>query len=69
MNWYKVIDGWAIDLPDNKGRYVVRRISQHISWSAFRNGEPTCLQEDSLEGIKKSVENVILATNDLRRRR
>lgn len=69
MRWYKTQDGWAIDLPDNKGRYVVRKINHRISWAAFRNGEPTCLQEDDLAGIKKAVENVILATSNLRRRK
>lgn len=70
MNWYKTQRGWAIDLPDWKGRYeVFQKEHWHNVWIAERNGEPTCLQEASLSEIKKAVERVILATNDLRRRK
>lgn len=70
MKWYKIMDGWAIDIPNGLGIYTVRRKKgNQTTWVAFRNKEPTCIEEGELATIKKSVERVILATANLRRRK
>ena len=55
---------WETHLPDGR-RYTVKKVAHQKKWVAFRNDEPTALQEDTLAEIKQSVENVINATSGL----
>lgn len=62
VHWYKAPNEniWGTSDIPSIGKYVVFK-SPAGSWVAIRNGEQTTLREDSLEQIKKAVENVIKA--------
>lgn len=51
---------WQTNNIPTIGTYVVLKAPSG-SWVAIRNGEWTTLREDSLERIKKAVENVVKA--------
>lgn len=53
-------NAWFTDIP-GIARYEVKKVHRTNTWVAYRNGEPTSLKEDSLQSIKKAVENVIMA--------